>query len=90
MPRALRTVVLILAIFATLGVSVASTTHVDSSPNGCNLCFVAHTVAFETPSAHLIFGPEMVGRATLVLPVSGYRACTCRPSLSRGPPPSFA
>ncbi len=75
MPRAASIVVVALVILATLGVSVASASHVDSSPNGCNLCFVAHTVAFETPSAQLICRPEMVGRATLVTPVSGYQPC---------------
>ena len=86
MPRVLKIAVLILAIVATLGVSVASASHVDSSPNGCNLCFVAHTVAYETPAAHLIFGPEIVGRTTLVMPVSGYQACAEKTSSSRGPP----
>jgi hypothetical protein len=60
MPRALRIFILTLAILATLGGSVASASHVDSSPNGCNICFVAHAVAFETPSAQPFCGrPEM-------------------------------
>jgi len=88
MPRAARILILALAIFVTLGVSVASASHIDSSPNGCNICFVAHTVAFETPSAQPFCGPEMLGRATLVTPVIGYRACASRPSCSRGPPPA--
>jgi len=86
MPHSVRVVFLTLAILATLSVSVASASHIDSSPNGCNICFVAHTVAFETPSAQPFCGPEMVGRATLVAPVFGYRACDSRPSCSRGPP----
>jgi len=90
MPRALRIFVLTLAILATLGGSVASASHVDSSPNGCNICFVAHAVAFETPSAQPFCGrPEMAGRATLVPPVFGYQAYAGRPSCSRGPPLSF-
>jgi hypothetical protein len=88
--RAVRTLALVLAIFATLSVSIASTSHIDSSPNGCNICFVAHTVAFETPSAQPFCGPEMVGRATLVTLVIGYQACASQPSCSRGPPPAFA
>ena len=86
MPRALRILILVVAIAATLGLSVASASHVDSSPNGCNLCFVAHTVAFETPAAQPFYGPELVGLATLVSPVFGYRACAIKHSCSRGPP----
>ena len=86
MPRALRVFILILVIGATLGISVASASHVDSSPNGCNICFVAHAVAFETPAAQPFYGPEIAGRATLVTPVFGYQACAGQPSCSRGPP----
>jgi len=89
MPRAVRIFILALAILATLGVSVASASHVDSSPSGCNLCFIAHTVAFETPSAQLVYRPEIVGRATLVTPVFGYQPCAGQPSCSRGPPLSL-
>jgi hypothetical protein len=86
MPRLLKIAVLILAIVATLGVSVASASHVDSSPNSCNLCFVAHTVAFETPAAHLIFGSAVIGRASVVVAASNYQPRTGKTSLSRGPP----
>lgn len=89
MPRAIRILLLMLTIGVMLGVSAASTSHVDSSPNGCNLCFVAHTVAFETPSAQVLFGPEIVGRATLATPVFGYQPCDGRSSCSRGPPVSL-
>jgi hypothetical protein len=88
MPRALRILILVVAIAATLWLSVVSAAHVDSSPNGCNICFVAHTVAFETPAAQLFCGPQLVGLATLVQPVFGYRACATRHSCSRGPPVS--
>ncbi len=84
--RALRIAVLILAIVATLGVSVASASHVDSSPGGCNLCFVAHTVAFETPAAHLIFAPEILGAAPPADSGPDYLAHGSKPSFSRGPP----
>jgi hypothetical protein len=86
MPRAVRIILLTLAILATLGVSVASASHFDSSPNGCDLCFIAHTVAFETPSTHPFCGPQIVGLATVAPPVFGYRACATRHSCSRGPP----
>lgn len=90
MPRALRIFLLVLAIVATLGVSSASAAHFDSSPNGCSICFVAHTVADETPTMQPFCGPQMVGRATLACHVSGYIACPGRTSSSRGPPaPSF-
>jgi hypothetical protein len=78
--------VIVVAIGAMLGASVASVSHVDSSPGGCNLCFVAHTVAFETPAAHLIFGPEVVGRTTVPAPEPVYQARAVQTSLSRGPP----
>jgi hypothetical protein len=86
MPRSVRIFILALVVLATLGVSVASASHIDSSPNGCNICFVAHTVAFETPSAQPVCGLEMLGRTTLTPPVCGYLACAGRSSRSRGPP----
>jgi hypothetical protein len=86
MPRATRIPILALMIVAMLGLSIASASHIDSSPNGCNICFVAHTVAFETPSVQPFRGPEIVGRAPLVTPVVGYQTCTSQPSCSRGPP----
>jgi hypothetical protein len=86
MPRAVRTLVLALVVLATLGVSVASASHIDSSPNGCNICFVAHTVAFETPSAQVFCGLEFLSRTALMPPVCGYIACAGQPSCSRGPP----
>jgi hypothetical protein len=88
MPRPLRILILALAIFATLGLSVASAAHVDSSPNGCNICFVAHAVAIETPAIQPFHGPQLVGFATLVARESGYRPCTARQFSSRGPPVS--
>jgi hypothetical protein len=89
MPRAVRTLVLALVILATLGVSVASASHIDSSPNGCNICFVAHTVAFETPSAQPFCGLEMLCRALFTPLVCGYIACAGQASCSRGPPVAF-
>ena len=86
MPRVLKIAVLILAIVVTLGVSVASASHVDSSPGSCNLCFVAHTVAFETPASHLVFGPALIGRATVVVAAWHYQPRSIDTSLSRGPP----
>jgi hypothetical protein len=89
MSRTARTLILALAIFATLGLSVASAAHVDSSPNGCNICFVAHTVAYETPSVQPLYGPQIVGLAAVVSLVIGYRACAIRQFSSRGPPSLF-
>jgi hypothetical protein len=86
MPKFLRIAILTVAIFATLGVSLAAVSHIDSSPNGCNLCFVAHTVAFETPAAQPLFAPEVVRCVTLVSSMSGYQPCAGRCSDSRGPP----
>jgi hypothetical protein len=86
MPQVVRMFVLALVIVATLGISAASTTHIDSSPNGCSLCFIAHTVAYEMPSAQPFCGLEMVGRTQPALPVIGYLACDTQPSCSRGPP----
>jgi hypothetical protein len=88
MPRALRILILIVAIGATLGLSAASASHVDSSPHNCDLCFLGHTVAFETPAVQPYFGPELVGLATLVAPVFGYQACISKHTCSRGPPTS--
>ncbi len=86
MPRAARLLILALAILAMLGVSTVSASHFDSSPNNCSICFVAHTVALETPSVQPFVGPELVGRTAPAAPVFGYRACTARPFSSRGPP----
>jgi hypothetical protein len=86
MPPAVRILILALVTLVTLGVSVASAAHVDSSPNGCNICFVAHTVAFETPSVQPFCGPEMIGRAAPIALVFGYQARSAPPSFSRGPP----
>jgi hypothetical protein len=88
MPRTLRILILTLAIFATLGLSVASAAHVDSSPNGCNICFVAHTVAIQTPAIQPFHGLQIVGLATCAAPESGYRLCAARQLSSRGPPVS--
>jgi hypothetical protein len=88
MPRAVRIFILALAILATLGVSVASASHFDASPNSCSICFAAHTVAFETPSIQLFCGPQMAGRATPASLVSGYQPCFSRTYSSRGPPSS--
>jgi hypothetical protein len=91
-PRAFRIVVLILAITAFLTVSAAAASpahfHLNSSPNGCNICFTAHTAAYEAPALHLFQGPELEGRATVSLPLPGYQAQVSRTAFSRGPPSS--
>jgi len=86
MSRNARILILALAICATLGFALVSASHIDSSPNGCNLCFVAHTVAFETASGPVWLGPQIAGFFILILLVSGYRPCALRQLSSRGPP----
>jgi hypothetical protein len=90
MPRRFRIFVLIWAFAAMLGLSTASASpahlHADSASNGCNICFTAHTVAFETPAVLPVYCPEIRELATLLPPVSSYRACAARTSFSRGPP----
>jgi hypothetical protein len=91
--RRFRTFVLIWAFLAMLGLSTASASPAhfhgsSSSPNGCNICFTAHTVAFEAPAVQPVYGPEMAGSAILLLAVFGYQACAGQPSCSRGPPAS--
>jgi hypothetical protein len=92
MPRTLRTFVLLVAFVAMLGVATVSASpahfHADSSANGCNICFAAHTVAFETPSIQAILCPEPGGRAAPLVPVPAYHACAAQVSFSRGPPTS--
>jgi hypothetical protein len=90
MPRSFRTFVLLMAFVAMLGVATVSASpahfHADSSANGCNICFAAHTVAFETPSIQAVFCPEIGDKAALPMPVSGYHARAAQVSFSRGPP----
>jgi hypothetical protein len=92
LPRAFfRLFVLILAIAATLNITLASTSpahlHLNSSSSRCDLCFTAHSTTFETPAALPVYGPAIEGRATPLLPVFGYQACNSRIYSSRGPPP---
>jgi hypothetical protein len=92
LPPTFRLFVLILAIAATLNITLASTSpahlHLtsSSSQNRCDLCFTANTTAFETPAAQPIYGPEIAGRTALILPFFGYEACNSQPHCSRGPP----
>jgi hypothetical protein len=90
-PRGFKLFVLILAIAATLNITLASTSpahlHLDSSsPGRCDLCFTANTTVFETPAAQPIYGPEIAGRTALILPFFGYEGCNSQPHCSRGPP----
>ncbi len=92
MPRAVRMLILALAIAATLGVATASASplhfHEGSSSNGCNICFVAHTAVVETPCVQPVYGLELAGRTSLTLPFFGYQALAAQPHCSRGPPSS--
>jgi hypothetical protein len=89
----IRLFVLILAIAATLNITLASTSpahlHLNSSPssqNRCDLCFTANTTAFETPATQPVYGPEIAGRTALILPFFGYEARNNQSHCSRGPP----
>lgn len=92
MPRAVRMSILMIVVAAFLGVATASASpahfHANSSPSGCDVCFVAHAAVVETPSLQLIHGPDIAGRATVLLPFFGYQAFSTQPHCSRGPPPS--
>jgi hypothetical protein len=89
-----RTLVLILTIVATLNITLASTSprhlHLNdsASQSRCELCFTAHTTAFETPAVLPIFAPAITGRTAWVLPFFGYQACNYQRHCSRGPPSS--
>jgi hypothetical protein len=89
MSRRSRILILVLIIATTLGLSVVSAAHVDASPNGCNICFVAHTVAYETPAVQPIHAPEILGFAAPVALIFGYRPYAFRQVSSRGPPSLF-
>ncbi len=97
MPNRLRTIVLLLALVAMLGVSAASATpahfHADSSGdssgssgNRCDLCFTAHMSVVQSPAVQPIHGIELQGRVPVVLPFFGYRPYRGRTACSRGPP----
>jgi hypothetical protein len=89
-----RVLVLILTILATLNITLASTspTHLHlnepAAQSRCELCFTAHTTAFETPAVLPVFGPAIAGRTAWVLPFFGYEACSYQRHCSRGPPSS--
>jgi hypothetical protein len=88
-----RVFILLLAIAATLNITLASTSpahlHLDSSsPNRCDLCFTAHTTVFETPAVLPVYGPEIAARTAPILPFFGYEASEGRRHCSRGPPAS--
>lgn len=90
MSRLTKTVVLLLALAAMLGVSAASNSsahiHLNSSTSQCDLCFTAHLAVFETPSIQHFYGPHQQQRAPLPIPFFGYQALVTQPSFSRGPP----
>jgi hypothetical protein len=93
LPRGWKTLVVILALAATLNLTLASTSpahlHLNSSsPNRCELCFTANTTFFETPVALPAYGPDIAGRTALTTPFFGYEAYADEPHCSRGPPAS--
>jgi hypothetical protein len=93
LPGAFRVFVLLLAIAATLNITLASTSpahlHLNSSsPTRCDLCFTANTTTFESPAVLPVYGPEITGRTAPALPFFGYQPRTCNRPCSRGPPAS--
>jgi len=88
--RLLRALVVITALVAVLTVSTASSLpshlHSGSAAARCDVCFTAHTAAYEAPSSHPVPIPQMQGRTTLLLPVSNYQPLSRKSSRSRGPP----
>jgi hypothetical protein len=91
MPRTVRICILLVLAAALLGVATASASpahfHTNASPSGCDVCFVAHAAMVETPSLHLVYGPDIAGRTSILPPFFGYQTFSAQPHCSRGPPP---
>lgn len=91
MPRSFRIAVLLVAIFAILGVSMAaeSATHFHAKPpaSGCDICFTAHLAAGPAgSSAPPIQAPQPQGQYLSGPAIAGYRFLHSTASLTRGPP----
>ncbi len=93
-PGFLRVAILMAALFAMLGVSMASTSaahiHARSSGSQCDICLTAHVVSLEAHTVFHQFGPasdydELRPRAVSV----GYHLLLASSSSSRGPPALF-
>jgi hypothetical protein len=90
MPRTVRIIILAVALVAALGLATVSSSpahvHTKASPAGCDICFVAHAPAVETPALHLVHAPEIAGRAAPYLLFFEYEPESTRTLGSRGPP----
>jgi hypothetical protein len=90
MSKTFKVAVLVLALFAMLGVTAVSTTpahlHLNSSPNRCDLCFTAHVAAVQAPNVQPVHGLVLNGRAVVLAPYLSYHSIDSRLSSSRGPP----
>jgi hypothetical protein len=86
-----RAAILIVAIFAMLGVSMASTSanhiHARSSGGQCDICVTAHVVSLEAQAVfHLVGAVEVFERLAPAVTVAGYQLLLASSSSSRGPP----
>ena len=86
-----RAAILIVAIFAMLGVSMASTSanhiHARSSGGQCDICVTAHVVSLEAQAVfHFVGVVEVFERLSTPDTVAGYSLLLGSSSSSRGPP----
>jgi hypothetical protein len=87
----LRAAIMVLAIVATLGVSMASTSasHIHSRSTGgqCDICVTAHVVSLEARAVfHLVGSVEVFVRFAPPETVAGYQLLLTSSTSSRGPP----
>jgi hypothetical protein len=93
MPRAIRILALVLALFGLLGISAASAlpahahAHANTPANSCSICFAAHLTASEPVSPHIVCELKYRGRAAVPSSYFGYVPFCTRTSRTRGPPP---
>jgi hypothetical protein len=86
-----RTAILIAAILAMLGVSMASTSaahiHARSTGGQCDVCITAHVVSVEARAVFQFTGAvETYEHLASAPAVAGYHLLLGTSSLSRGPP----
>ena len=91
--RTFRIAVIVLAILATLGVSMASesASHFHAKPpaSGCGICFTAHLSSGPAGSAQPVLNaPQLQGHFTPEAAFAGYHFLQSHTSLTRGPPSS--
>jgi hypothetical protein len=86
-----RIAILLMAIAAMLGVSVASASpahfHAKAPANDCGLCCTAHVVSLEAHSiAQFVPAPDTEERIAPCAAVAGYQLLRDKAALTRGPP----